>query len=384
MKKILVLHNRYQQLGGEDIAVDNEIKVLEKHFEIKTLYFENNIENIFSIALSFLINHNLKSTKILKEEIEKFKPEIVYVHNTWFKASLGIFSILKKNNIKTFIKLHNFRYNCTRSFFKSVHLGESNVCKACAMDNKKTLLFNRYFPDSLIKSIFVNIYGKKYYKILMSKNSRIFVLTDFHKNFLEIKKEFKGSVSVLKNPIVAPVISKQLSTSENYILYAGRLSDEKGVKVLIESFLNSKLKEFKLKIVGEGPLYSELFEKYKNSKAVEILGQMPNEKVLNLINDSKAVVTATQLYEGQPTLLSEASLLGVPSIFPKTGGISEFFDINYPLSYEQFNYKDLVEKLNLLLDLDLVNKTGIKNRTYIQNSMNEEIYIERFKNIIDE
>ena len=97
----------------------------------------------------------------------------------------------------------------------------------------------------------------------MSKNSRIFVLTDFHKNFLEIKKEFKGSVSVLKNPIVAPVISKQLSTSENYILYAGRLSDEKGVKVLIESFLNSKLKEFKLKIVGEGPLYSELFEKYK-------------------------------------------------------------------------------------------------------------------------
>ena len=111
---------------------------------------------------------------------------------------------------------------------------------------------------------------------------------------------------------------------------------------------------------------------------------MSNEKVLNLINDSKAVVTATQLYEGQPTLLSEASLLGVPSIFPKTGGISEFFDINYPLSYEQFNYKDLVEKLNLLLDLDLANKIGIKNRTYIQNSMNEEIYIERFKNIIDE
>ena len=100
MKKILVLHNRYQQLGGEDIAVDNEIKVLEKHFEIKTLYFENNIENIFSIALSFLINHNLKSTKILKEEIEKFKPEIVYVHNTWFKASLGIFSILKKIILK--------------------------------------------------------------------------------------------------------------------------------------------------------------------------------------------------------------------------------------------------------------------------------------------
>ena len=26
MKKILVVHNKYQQLGGEDVAVENEIQ----------------------------------------------------------------------------------------------------------------------------------------------------------------------------------------------------------------------------------------------------------------------------------------------------------------------------------------------------------------------
>ena len=47
MKKILIVHNRYQLLGGEDVAVDSEIKFLSKHFEIKKVIFENKLENIF-------------------------------------------------------------------------------------------------------------------------------------------------------------------------------------------------------------------------------------------------------------------------------------------------------------------------------------------------
>ena len=38
MKKILVIHNRYQNIGGEDIAVDNEIALLKENFEVKELF----------------------------------------------------------------------------------------------------------------------------------------------------------------------------------------------------------------------------------------------------------------------------------------------------------------------------------------------------------
>ena len=55
----------------------------------------------------------MSSIKLTKIVIEDFQPDLVYVHNTWFKASVGIFKLLKKNNIKTFIKVHNFRYICT-------------------------------------------------------------------------------------------------------------------------------------------------------------------------------------------------------------------------------------------------------------------------------
>ena len=48
----------------------------------------------------------------------EFKPDVVYVHNTWFKISLGIFKILKKRRIKVILKVHNFRYECARHFFQ--------------------------------------------------------------------------------------------------------------------------------------------------------------------------------------------------------------------------------------------------------------------------
>ena len=68
----------------------------------------------------FLTNKNKKSMKLLEEKLNKFKPDYIYVHNTWFKASVGIFEILEKYQIPTLIKLHNFRFYCTNSFFKKI------------------------------------------------------------------------------------------------------------------------------------------------------------------------------------------------------------------------------------------------------------------------
>ena len=100
-----------------------------------------------------------------------------------------------------------------------------------------------------------------------------------------------------------------------YLLYAGRISKEKGVEDLIKSFINCNFKEVNLKIIGDGPLLKQL----KILTVIKILNSnsLPNNKVLSLINDATAVVTATKLHEGQPTLLCEASAMGIPSIYLK-------------------------------------------------------------------
>ena len=114
MKKLLLIHNNYRQQGGEDIAVINELELLNNNFEVKTLFYQNKIKNIFDI-LTFFTLSNKSVNRHLINEINEFQPDMVYIHNTWFNVSLGIFKVLKKKNIKTLIKIHNFRYHCTQS-----------------------------------------------------------------------------------------------------------------------------------------------------------------------------------------------------------------------------------------------------------------------------
>ena len=56
MKKVLVIHNQYREIGGEDIAVQNEVQFLKKYFEVDELYFKYNC--YFSQLIYFLINKN--------------------------------------------------------------------------------------------------------------------------------------------------------------------------------------------------------------------------------------------------------------------------------------------------------------------------------------
>ena len=381
MKKILIIHTRYMNIGGEDIAVDNELQLLDKNYEVRFLSFKNDLSNIIPQLFSFILNSNFQSNKKLKNVLKEFKPDVVYVHNTWFKGSLGLFKILKKNNIKTVIKLHNFRYFCTKTFSARKHLLGDEFCKACGMENDNFLNINKYFKESIIKSLMICRFGKSYFKILKNGNIKIAVLTKFHHDFLQQLGINEEKISLSPNNVEIQNQSYS-KNNDNYVVYAGRISAEKGVESLIESFLRSELNGFKLKILGEGPDLRRLKEKYSDKKII-FYGQKSNDEVLQIIKNSKAVVTATRLYEGQPTLLCEASGLGVPSIFPLTGGIHEFFPSNYILGFEQFDYVDLTKKLNMVSDFELMEKVGIENRDYIKHYLNDNEIINNFEKLIN-
>lgn len=382
MKKILVIHTNYQNTGGEDIAVKNEVNFLKKNFIVDEIFFQNKIENYFTQFFYFLLNKNFKSLRIVNAKIKSFQPDIVYVHNTWFKASPAIFKLLKKTNSQIFLKLHNYRFFCTKFLFAKEHFNDHYPCKACGSELSKQSLFNRYYKSSYVKSIFLIIYGRKYFKILKDEKIKILCLNEFQKKFL-IKQGISSEKLFTHINYLDPKSSNVYNSGSNYLVYAGRVSNEKGVEDLISSFLLSNSKKISLKIIGDGPELNKLKEKYVNENII-FLGKLSNSETINIIKNSRAVVTATRLLEVQPTLLCEASINSIPSIFPDNGGISEYFPENYKFKYDPKKNDDLIKKINATQsENDMREYSKLVNK-YITGLLNSSIYLENFKKIIYE
>ena len=382
MKKILVIHTNYQNTGGEDIAVKNEINFLKKNFIVDEIFFQNKIENYFTQFFYFILNKNFKSLRIVNAKIKSFQPDIVYVHNTWFKASPAIFKLLKKTNSQIFLKLHNYRFFCTKFLFAKEHFNDHYPCKACGSELSKQSLFNRYYKSSYVKSIFLIIYGRKYFKILKDEKIKILCLNEFQKKFL-INQGISSEKLFTHINYLDPESSNIYNPSSNYLVYAGRISNEKGVEDLISSFLLSNSKKISLKIIGDGPEFDKLKEKYLNENII-FLGKLSNLETINIIKNSRAVVTATRLLEVQPTLLCEASINSIPSIFPDNGGISEYFPENYKFKYDPKKNDDLIKKINATQSENDMKECSKLVNKYITELLSSSIYLENFKKIIYE
>jgi glycosyltransferase involved in cell wall biosynthesis len=354
VKKILVINTIYKEKGGEDTNIVDEIIFLKKHYDIKYLEFKNSDKLKLIDYLAFFTTSNRKSNKILKDALYEFKPDIAYVHNTWFKANLGIFRILGKNNVRTYLKIHNFRYFCTKFFLVRNHIKTENFCYMCNLNNTDQKIINYYFKDSKVKSFFMINYGKRYYRLIQKSKIKLLVMTNFHKEFLEKNKFKPQNIHIYPNPIESPD-NYNYDQNSNYVVYAGRLSADKGIEELINAWINSNVKSLVLKVIGGGELLEPLKKKY-NKFNVDFLGEKEHDSTLKLIEKSRGVITATKMFEGQPRLLCEASIRGIPSLFPKFGGMAEFFPYNYPLTFKQFDYFDLKTKIELFQDSNKLKK----------------------------
>ena len=163
MKKLLVVHNKYQIPGGEDSNIHDEISHLTKEYDVRYLEF-NNIEKfrIFDL-LSLATRTNLISNKLLKKELNTFKPDAVYIHNTWFKANLGLFKILKKEISIPYLKFIIFDM-IVLDFFLPKTIFEVANFATHVFSEKKNRIFNKYYEDSYLKSLLLIFYSKSFSK----------------------------------------------------------------------------------------------------------------------------------------------------------------------------------------------------------------------------
>ena len=166
-------------------------------------------------------------------------------------------------------------------------------------------------------------------RTLHSSDSRI-VLTQFFERLLR-KKGGKGNLEVIPNgfspvedPPEQPSGLVDRVQSRPLVSFVGRLSDQKGVDVLMDAFDSyGEDPGFDLAIAGKGELSGWLEERHSRSSArdrISVLGLVSDAEKRWLYENSAAIAIPSR-FEGLPTVLLEAMHAGTPVVMADVNGL---------------------------------------------------------------
>jgi glycosyltransferase involved in cell wall biosynthesis len=190
-------------------------------------------------------------------------------------------------------------------------------------------------------------------------------------------------IYVFENPISNIREHSTETKKPKTVIYGGRISKEKGVGEIIDSFLMSGLKDYEFEIYGEGPELEVLKQRYTSVNRIKFKGFIENKKMIEKIKTSQAVLLGTKMYEGQPTLITEAILHKTLVLSPSLGGMMEFFDDDTFL-YTSGDYLDLTDKINTILNKTLVNKVVNNNFNYLNKKLSNINLNQKFQEIVND
>jgi glycosyltransferase involved in cell wall biosynthesis len=326
--KVLMVHNRYQQRGGEDAVVDAEVALLVGNgIEVQRLDADN--DSICGLGSKIRISASqvgspFGSNRRLSEILADFRPDVVHVHNWFPTLTASVFRTCQQAKIPVVHTLHNYRLLCVNAtLFRDEH-----VCEDCMGTTFRTPgIVNRCYRGSLLGSAVATAGMLAHWGAGTWHRSvdRFIALTEFAR-----QKFIQGGLPeekiVVKPNFVDPDPGPG-NGEEGYFLYAGRLAEEKGLRTLLQCW-KSGPELPPLKIVGSGPLGTEVQETAATLDNVEWLGSRSSNEVLALMGRAKATVCPSLWYEGMPRVVIESFAVGTPVIASRIGCYPEMIADN--------------------------------------------------------
>lgn len=360
--KILLIDVYNYNKGGAETVCFNTGKMLEEHGQ-KVVYFtlkwKDNLpspyEKYFPESKETrrgtfrqvvnLVNYfyHFEAAHKLEDLITAEHPDIAHIHLMWGQITPSIFPVLKRYHIPILFTVHDYRIVCPAYTFRD---GYGHICEDCKGRYFYKCLTHKCGKGSLIISGVMA--AEMYFRNRFFNPSKYIDGFIYVSNFArEIQEKYmptvRGKQKITLYNFSTSIIDKQKAVGrEKYFLFFGRLSYEKGVKTLIEAFCS--LPQCKLKIVGTGPLESELkqLKEEKHLDNISFLGYKRGQELVGLVTNAYFVIVPSEWYENNPMTVIEAYSVGTPVIGARIGGIPEIVvDGQSGYQFESGNTTDL-------------------------------------------
>jgi glycosyltransferase involved in cell wall biosynthesis len=329
--RILVVHESYQQRGGEDAVAAAEAQQLEVHGHTVLRYSRHNSElkNQGPLRILGAGIGTVWATKAFRD-LEKLlitgKPEIVHFHNTLPLISPAAYYACARHGIPVVQTLHNYRLVCPAATF----LRDGHLCEECLGSRVawKAVAHGCYRGSRAASAAVATMLAThRALQTWQTKVDAYIALSEFAR-----KKHIAGGLP-LRRLVVKPNFvhpdpgSRSRQEAGRYALFVGRLSEEKGLRGLLAGW-KRLTQTIPLFLLGDGPMRQEIVPQMGAPGLAEasLVGSVSHAEVLRWMRGARFLVCPSHWFEGCPLVIVEAFASGVPVIATGHGPTAEMID----------------------------------------------------------
>ena len=309
------MHNSYRQGGGEDAVANSDAALLRaaghEVFEYRTSNPPTPMKSVGTVLLS---PWNPRSARDVGQIVDDFRPDIVHVHNTWYRLSPSVFRTIQKRRVPIVVTVHNYRLICPNA----VLYRDGAPCTDCVGTHPWRSVVHRCYRNSLFASAAVasDISINRAIGTWATQVNRFIVATDFLGDALARSGIPRDRIIRLPLAVSDPGIRPDSPSRSKSVLLVSRLDAEKGTGELLRLWAQVD-NGLELVIIGDGADRVAL-EKMRVPR-VRFSGWMKPESVVSEMLAARALVFPSVLYETFGLSIVEAFAAGLPVVANNTG-----------------------------------------------------------------
>ena len=320
--KIVIAHNRYVSANpsGENTVVDLESRLLTEA-GVTVLPFQRSSDEIASFSkgqkalLPISPIYAGRTQRELAALLEAERPDVLHLHNPYPLLSPWVIRTAHKHGVPVVHTVHNFRQVCANGlYFRDGHACHDCLGKAFPYPAVQHSCYRGSKAQSALMATTLAAHRGTWHSV-----DRYLALTPAIAEHLRSFGIADSQITVKPNGVPDPGRHSQTGSG---LLFVGRFSAEKGLKLLIDAWQRHAEGSLgTLRLIGDGPLASEVAAAAAGRSDIEILGRRTHAEVQDAMRGSAALVTPSTWDEVCPMVVVEALANARPVLATAMGGL---------------------------------------------------------------
>lgn len=378
MLKVLLTHNLYRSdaPSGENAVLEAEQRLLAARGHLVETFLRNSDEialrgKLGVIQAALATPWNPFAARLIRKKIVTSRPDVVHVHNTFPLLSPSVFWAVGRQAARV-LTLHNYRLFCPAA----IPMRSGEVCTEC-LDRHSPVpaMIHGCYRASRAATLPLAISVGLHRAIgTWTKHVDAFIcFSEFQRGLMVNAGLPREKVHIKPNFYPGKPSVVAWSKRKPYVVFAGRLSAEKGVVSLLRSWQAWGTDAPELLLVGDGELRAEL-ERMAKGLPVRFLGQLPADQAQAEIANACLQILPSECFEGFPMVVREAFAFGTPAAVSDLGPLPSIVqDGKSGIVFQPGNPESMLREVRAAWETPgLLERLGRGARTEFETKYTEE------------